>query len=1048
MLDFIEQTFISFLNMSITGSYIIVAIMLVRLLLKKAPKIFSYCLWAVAGFRLLCKFSFSSVLSIFNLFSVPSDTASVNGATVNGYIPDDIGTMPVPEISTGITAADAVINPVLPAANITESVNPMQIIVTVASIIWIVGMIAMAVYGVVSFIKVYKNVEFATKLDGNVFECESIKSPFVFGVIKPKIYLPCGMDEKQREYVIIHEKNHIKRLDHIIKLIAFAVLILHWYNPLVWFGYSLMIRDMEMSCDERVLKKLSEEEKKIYGLTLVSVGSSRRFAASAPLSFGENVVEERIVNILKFKKTKIIIAVICVILCVAVAAVCLTNAETEKDEYGELEAKIEAYIERDDTQCVASAEVVSVADNKAYCWLTFGHFDYTYSSYLNGETENELTELKNLINSTFESGTALDLQSVETTVPIEVHFSDDMEVLNIESITGDAPVDMGDQFEYSEKLWNEIADKAAEKYENAYGGKYNLKNINLINAEKLSNLYVIDYELVEYLGNPVMVMKVTNTMKSANTLQIPYYRIDSDFTVRALTEGSEAEGIQLERNDNTYAENSMYIIEGGSASGKEYLCIYELAPYIDTLNKNQIYFIDISVETPYGEKVDASIEFQVSSDKIFDRKPSLKYDDLASGFAVDITEKIGTPVYGWITQGYSNPINYPLTEDELKEIKNIFNKTKLTEKADQLESLNTEDAFCVQIRDDDSKIHSFMAVSLDCIADANMSNRRYTPNNAELYKTVADIYVEKQRQACESTTAAPTLPEGYVPQTKPPIQAYTTARQPNTGITRQPDLFTGVHATQAAATAEAKPYYAISDINSYATGRLSNIKFWGIKYTSAYTGGPYFLMTLINESGNEYYVKHQNNTSVTNGYTLERLEGGQWKTYNDTSVDLDTDTSKLYQNTISSLLLPVSELKNGNYRLSLPIYESNEKAGNVTVEFAVTKYMAKEAPAGSKIENATSFTVTPRYSGVEHTLTNISEEDKAKIVEYYNSFEVIPAERPSSSLSYVYIEITDSQGNLHSFSVAIDGTVYQNGTYFKPQNGKLMFELLYSLYLK
>ena len=169
MIDFIEQTFITFLNMSLTGSYIIVAIMLFRLLIKKAPKNFSYCLWAIAGARLLFKFSFSSVLSIFNLFSVPAETSSLSGATVNNYVPDDIGLLPVPKISTGIPAADTIINPILPEADVTASINPMQIVITVASIIWIIGMVAMAIYGVISFIRVHKDIEFATKIDSNIF---------------------------------------------------------------------------------------------------------------------------------------------------------------------------------------------------------------------------------------------------------------------------------------------------------------------------------------------------------------------------------------------------------------------------------------------------------------------------------------------------------------------------------------------------------------------------------------------------------------------------------------------------------------------------------------------------------------------------------------------------------------------------------------------------------------------------------------------------------------------------------------------------------------
>ena len=236
MIDFIENTFITFLNMSITGSYVILAIILFRLFLKKAPKTFSYCLWLIAGIRLLCNFSFSTVFSIFNLLSVPIEKAPIGGITVNSYIPEDIGLLPVPKISTGINTADNIINPVLPEASVTQSINPMQIVVAIASIIWIIGITVMIVYGIVSFIKVHKNTEFATKLRDNVYECEKIKSPFVSGIIRPKIFLPCGMDEMQKEFVILHEKNHIRRLDHIIKLISFAVLVLHWYNPLVWLG--------------------------------------------------------------------------------------------------------------------------------------------------------------------------------------------------------------------------------------------------------------------------------------------------------------------------------------------------------------------------------------------------------------------------------------------------------------------------------------------------------------------------------------------------------------------------------------------------------------------------------------------------------------------------------------------------------------------------------------------------------------------------------------------------------------------------------------------
>ena len=260
----LENVFITVLNMSITGSYIIAAILLLRLILKKAPKIFSYSLWAIAGLRLLCPFSFSSIISIFNFISPPAAESSVAGTTANGYIPQDIGMMLIPEVNTGIPAADTVINTVLPSAQPTASINPMQILMTAACLIWVAGIIAMSVYGIVSVIKIRNHIKFATKFRDNIFECDAIRSPFVFGVIRPRIYLPCGMSENQLEYVLMHEKNHIRRFDHITRIIAFIILILHWFNPFVWIGYTLAIHDMEMSCDENVLKKLGVEAKKAY----------------------------------------------------------------------------------------------------------------------------------------------------------------------------------------------------------------------------------------------------------------------------------------------------------------------------------------------------------------------------------------------------------------------------------------------------------------------------------------------------------------------------------------------------------------------------------------------------------------------------------------------------------------------------------------------------------------------------------------------------------------------------------------------------------------
>lgn len=1033
MIDFIEQIFITFLNLSLTGSYIIVAITFFRLLLKKAPKNFSYYLWAIAGIRLLCKFSFSSVFSIFNLFSVPAEKSPLSVTTSNNYVPGDIGLLPVPKISTGIPAADMIINPMLPEANVAESVNPMQIVITVASVIWIIGIVAMAIYGIVSFIKVYKNIEFATKIKENIFECEKLKSPFVFGIIKPKIYLPCGMDEKQREYVILHEKAHIRRLDHIIKLVSFAVLALHWYNPLVWLGYSLMIRDMEMSLDEKVLKNLNENDKKSYGLTLVSVGSNRKFVASAPLSFGENVVEERIVNILKFKKSKIVVIIVCIVACIAVAAMCLTNAKTEKDEYADLEKKIETYIEKANPDRVAGAEIVTVThDNKAYCWINYAGFDFTYSSYLEGKTEKEIAMFRNHVDEAIETGLALTEESFLMPVMSEVHFDEDMEVIRIEGLTSETPVDMGDEVEYTEKIWKKIADNATKKLENAYGGKYNIKTAELTGPESLNHLNAIGFELIDYLGSPVLLMKTTSNMQVMNTVQIPYYRIDSNFAVRVLTEGSETEGEQFKRKDGEYHENPMYMIEGGS--GKEYLCIYELAPYLDALEKNKIYYIDIAVGTPFGETVEASIKFNVKSDKTYNAKPSLDYDDISEGFYAELSEKIVVPVSGWIAQGYSNPINYVLSEEDLGKIENAYNQTSFKEKYDYSREILYDELFCVQIKAKDSGTHSIIVVSDNVVMSADYGNRLYETNNDVLCRTIVDIFYEKQKDAVETTTAAPDLPDNYVPQTKPP-------KNPD-DYTRQPELYTGVTKyIPISEPVDIKPYYAISDIHSYLSEYAIDVELLGIVYETSYHDGPYLLLTMINNSDNEYYVKNYNNTMEINGFKLERKIDEQWleqkKKYNHN----DNTTAQLRKNTFFSALLTVSELENGFYRVTLPIYENNEIADELVIEFAITKCI-KQAPAGTDIGKPLSFTIDMGASGMKYIVTQFSYEDKSQIVENYNNFRLIEAERPSYSTGYYYVEITDDKGMLHAFFIHSDGTVYQNGTYFKPANGKKTYQLI------
>lgn len=293
-MDFLQDLFVDVVNMSITASYAILFVLAARLLLKKAPKIFSYGLWGIVLFRLVCPFSFSSALSLLRFVGEKSGKME--------YIPGDIGMMPQPSTATGVGVADSAVSASLPAAVPDASVNPMQVVLFVLSVVWALGIAFMLLYGVFSYIKLKHRVRTALLAEGGVFECGSISSPFVLGTIKPKIYLPSGLKDAERSYILEHERTHIRRFDYLIKPAAFMALCIHWFNPLVWLGFKLMTKDMEMSCDERVLRKMGTGIKKAYSESLLSLAAGGRIAGAGPLAFGESGVRSRIKNILNYRR--------------------------------------------------------------------------------------------------------------------------------------------------------------------------------------------------------------------------------------------------------------------------------------------------------------------------------------------------------------------------------------------------------------------------------------------------------------------------------------------------------------------------------------------------------------------------------------------------------------------------------------------------------------------------------------------------------------------------------------------------------------------------
>lgn len=313
-----ETVFIKLLNMSITAGWLILAVVILRAVFKRAPKSILCVLWALVGIRLICPFSIKSVLS-----AVPSVET----------VPQNILYSRAPAIDSGIEALNESINPILSqslAPDMAMSVNPMQVIAFAASAVWIAGMAALLLYTAISYLRLRKRVATAVRLKDNIWQSEAVTSPFVLGVFRPRIYLPFGMDEESMRHVIKHETAHIKRRDHWIKPAGFLLLTVYWFNPLIWLAYSLMCRDIELACDEQAIKALNADDKKAYSAALLACSVSRRSIAACPLAFGEIGVKQRIKNVLNYKKPAFWIIAAALASCLAVAVLFMTDPTPKK----------------------------------------------------------------------------------------------------------------------------------------------------------------------------------------------------------------------------------------------------------------------------------------------------------------------------------------------------------------------------------------------------------------------------------------------------------------------------------------------------------------------------------------------------------------------------------------------------------------------------------------------------------------------------------------------------------------------------------------------
>lgn len=312
-----EGIFKTVLQMSATAGYVILLTVLVRFCLKKAPKICSYLLWSASFFRLICPVSFESVFSL-----IP------RSRRISGALRPFTGQLLSVSGTGGADPGTVAVSPSITAAQLPGGLSASQKFWLIAGTIWIVGAVLLLLYSVATTIKLKRGLQVARCCGENVYEVQNLQTPFVLGFFRPKIYLPTGLSGRERAYILAHERTHIRRRDYLIKPLAFFVLCIHWFNPLVWLAFFLLGKDMEMSCDERVLKDFGSGIKKEYSSSLLSMASGRQFIGGSPLAFGEGSAKSRIKNILSYKKPVFWILLVALLAVASVTVALLANPKS------------------------------------------------------------------------------------------------------------------------------------------------------------------------------------------------------------------------------------------------------------------------------------------------------------------------------------------------------------------------------------------------------------------------------------------------------------------------------------------------------------------------------------------------------------------------------------------------------------------------------------------------------------------------------------------------------------------------------------------------
>ena len=317
------SVFLKLLNLSISASWLVLAVLVLRLISKRSPKWVNVLLWGIVALRLVLPFSIESALSL-----IPS------AETVS---PAAVQFAPAPTITSGVSVIDNAVNSSLSehfAAVPTASVNPLYVWTEIAGWVWLIGLGAMLLYALVSYLRLRRRVSVSLPIQDHIYLCDAISSPFILGVVKPHIYLPSGLDEVQRQNVLSHERAHLARRDHWWKPLGFALLAVYWFNPVLWLAYTLLCRDIELACDERVIRTMDESAVKTYSTVLLACSMPRKAVITCPLAFGEVGVKERVRNALHYKKPAFWVVAASVAVCVVVAVCFLTDPPTDTDATG------------------------------------------------------------------------------------------------------------------------------------------------------------------------------------------------------------------------------------------------------------------------------------------------------------------------------------------------------------------------------------------------------------------------------------------------------------------------------------------------------------------------------------------------------------------------------------------------------------------------------------------------------------------------------------------------------------------------------------------